>query len=494
MPTHSREFLNDNFQCSICGDYHPNETVAEVENYRPICSDCFNSGHVQPRTRCSRCNVNVPSETIRDVTADGIPHWVCPSCERQIQECDTCGEPTFSSLTTPTCRSCSDEYNCNLHLHLLSSELPVSPQQWRSISKRCPDQSDVAITYGVELEIDTRADFNNPELPKKRVKFATMLKFLKEYSVENAHHKVIYKNGELDENEFIFIKDDGSLSECGLEIISIPASLKYHFTVIPWDSILSKMRECNFGSARIVQRHGINDITTAGLHIHIDAINFINRSKTGAHVLLYLCERFWEELRIMSRRYEHSFFKWSCPYSILYRGNEIVELKEHDPNFTLERFFNRCYNESNHGTRYRMVNLSPLDDWFTSFPSGTIEMRFWNGTVDPYAFYSSLFIVDVLVQMSFHYAELLDSGRITEDDIFNLIWDDVLDYTMNTYPYIHSILEEGEFVPPEDYSQDPNYLPIHYMMNASRYRTHHKEKFDPVPYPPDNIPEWVFYG
>jgi len=352
----------------------------------------------------------------------------------------------------------------------------------------------MALTYGVELEIDTRPDVDNPTYPKDRVNIGKLLRFLNQYSVKDVRNKIRNFNGELQDNEHIFITQDGSLSQCGIEIISVPASLKYHFTVIPWDVIMEKIRECNFGSARILQRHGSDDITTAGLHIHIDAINFTNRSLTGAYVLLYLCERFWKELKVMSRRYGKGFVKWSCPFSVPYRGNDVVDLREHDPNFTLERFFDRCYNNNRDGTRYRLVNLQRLNNWETGNPTGTIELRFWNGTIDPYAFYSSLFVVDVLVQVSFHFANLLDNGQISEDDIFNLTWNDILDYALHVYPYIHSILDEGEFIAPSDYSQDPNYLPIHYMMNASRYLTHHKKPFNPEPYPPDNIPEWIYYG
>ena len=104
-----------------------------------------------------------------------------------------------------------------------------------------------------------------------------------------------------------YIKHDGSLRD-GFEIVSQPATLKYHTTKIPWQAAFDYLRRNGYRSG---------STSTCGLHIHVNRLYF---GKTEDEIvnneakLLWFFETYWRKLVIFSRRKPEQISRWCARY------------------------------------------------------------------------------------------------------------------------------------------------------------------------------------
>ena len=165
----------------------------------------------------------------------------------------------------------------------------------------------------------------------------------------------------------IYCKHDGSL-EAGFEIVSNPMTLDYHKNQMPWQAVLQKLKDMGYRS------HQTN---TAGLHVHVnrDSLGdtYDEQEDTIAR-LLYLVEKFWEELVKFSRRSISQLDRWAARYGLKESPKDILKTAK-----------------GGYG-RYTCINLCN---------ENTIEFRICQGTLKYNTIIATLQLLDQLCNVAF---------------------------------------------------------------------------------------------
>ena len=190
--------------------------------------------------------------------------------------------------------------------------------------------------------------------------------------------------------DFVYMETDGSLDDGGFEIITQPATLKYHTNMK--DNYKSAFKYCINNNLRS------HDTGVCGLHVHFNRDYFSDNEDLYLTRLLYLTEKFWDELSKFSRRSSYSLNHWAKRYN---SAPEIV------------------VEGSKYGDydRYYAVNLTNKN---------TVEFRIFRGTLRLETFIATLQLVDTIVKKckSVKSAEELQS--VSWEDL--LIYDEIKNY------------------------------------------------------------------
>ena len=154
---------------------------------------------------------------------------------------------------------------------------------------------------------------------------------------------------EFDE-DMVVCKEDGSLHDNGVEIVSQPMEPDFHIRSGMWDRI-----------AEIVRSHGgvSYDSGTCGLHIHMSR-SFFDDSHDAAYRIDRLFHRFKKEMVNFSRRTDF--------YYCRLEDDDLADIE------TVEERKKAWYEKKRFGDRYQAVND---DRW-----NPTIELRLWRGTLN----------------------------------------------------------------------------------------------------------------
>lgn len=322
--------------CTCCGAEIHRDDVVYVDAH-PLCQNCADEGTFV----CDHC---------------GFRHWnsenagnecynLCESCrEEYFVECSECGrlvhnyEAYYADYDeegdTPYCSSC---YN-----QLVGEALHAYSYKPRPIF-----YGDGPLYLGVELEVDGAGQ-----------------------SAENAREVLEVVNHRAD---YAYIKTDGSLDD-GLELVTHPCALPEHETAFPWQDCLDTFRALGYCS---------HNAGTCGLHVHVNrdglGVNATAQDETIAKIL-YLFERFWQEILRFSRRTESQMNHWAARYGYKNTGKEILEHAKYD---------------SSNG-RYACVNLTNTD---------TVEFRAFRGTLKYNTLIATLQFVDRICKVALSMCE-----------------------------------------------------------------------------------------
>lgn len=253
--------------------------------------------------------------------------------------------------------------------------------------------------FGIELEIDGGGE-----------------------SSSNAKEILQWSDGE----SLYYIKHDGSLND-GLEVVSMPATVKYHLKEFPWQHIVETASALDYKS---------HTAGTCGLHIHIDKSVFSSQSylesgygrthrrgylgsydyQTNVSKLILLFWRHWEHILVFSRRvpgeWQQQYTSWN--YDI-----------------TEERISKRSLQESLGKGKYVAIN--------TSNPN-TVEIRIFRGTLRLSTLKATIQFTDVLLDL------VLDHGFSW---IVKSEWSDIL-----------SIVEKTKYVELKNYLKERHILDV----------------------------------
>lgn len=175
---------------------------------------------------------------------------------------------------------------------------------------------------------------------------------------------------------FIYFEDDGSL-DYGFENITAPATFDYHKSLFT-----------NYCDAfKYILSEGLfsYNVKSCGLHVHFNRNYFDNNEQLEN--LLYIFDKYWDQIVLLSRRDKDSIGRWSAKY-----------------NDTPQKIVEFMYNLS----RYHCVNLSNTD---------TIEIRIFKGTLNPYVYFATLAFVNEIIKIS-KYKSI--------DEIRSMKWEDFL--------------------------------------------------------------------
>ena len=323
--------------CNRCGDTIHDDSATEVGG-EVYCSDCIESYFVT----CTSCGAYVHQD---DAESDDYSDY-CQTCFAQhYARCSDCriiiyqGDAYYNNAM-PYCSECigdeeyddsDDEDGESIHGYLYKPE-PI----FHGSGNRF---------FGVELEID------------KGGTSADKAESLLDLGNQCANN--------------IYIKTDGSLNH-GLEIVTHPMSLDYHQHDMPWGLLTDKALQLGYYS---------HQTGTCGLHVHVSRSSFstqYQQQEACISRVLYIVERFWEELLRFSRRTEEQLKKWAGRYGYKHRPADILDSAKQGT-----------------GSRYTCVNLQNSD---------TIEFRIFRGTLNANTLIATLQLVneicDVAVLMS----------------------------------------------------------------------------------------------
>lgn len=246
-----------------------------------------------------------------------------------------------------------------------------------------------SLFIGVELEIDEGGESNT---------HAQQL-----LDLANNHH------------EHIYCKHDGSLDD-GFEIVSHPMTLDYHQNKMNWHEILSEAVELGYTS---------HNAGTCGLHIHCSRRFFgenYDKQEIAIGRIIYITERFWNELVKFSRRSPSTLNRWAAKYATISETVSETYSKAKDKDMG----------------RYVAVNLQNYN---------TIEFRMFRGTLRYETFIAALQLVDEICRLAV---------TATDFDIEKLSWSEfvgridrekkpeLIAYLKNKRLYVNEITEETE--------------------------------------------------
>ncbi|MCM1148461.1 MAG: amidoligase family protein [Butyricicoccus sp.] len=326
-------------RCSVCGEAHSLGSLIEFDD-QLLCPSCIGL----ETTTCSRCGRRIWNDD--NAGDDRIP--LCRSC--------------YDNFYT-TCEHCGRTINCDDAYYADEDCDQDDPLCW---SCYCRSQRDKEIHdysykptpifygkgsryYGVELEIDAGGEDSDHACQLMR----------------QANRGV----------ERVYCKHDGSLSD-GFEIVTHPMTLEYHQQSMPWLELLGEAVKMGYLS------HKAN---TCGLHIHVNRSAF-GYTETQQEMciarILYIVEKFWDELLKFSRRSKSQLDRWAARYGYKDQPMEILDSAK-----------SGCGRG-----RYASVNLQNSD---------TIEFRIFRGTLKYNTLIATVQLVDRICDLAVNMSDEL---------------------------------------------------------------------------------------
>lgn len=372
-------YKSDVLCCYECREeIEDHETMYCIGDNDYICEDCRDNHYMY----CEDCNELVHEYYI--VAIDDNNRYVCEDCSSNYYRCDHC-EQVYSEyniainrVNITLCDHCYSDYyfrciECDEVEHLDYGETidgyyycascaeehrgPIQPYSYKPV----PVFFGGNAGYGVELEIDEG-----------------------DYKQEAA--AAIAEAG----GDHIYLKEDGSLSSAGIEIVSHPATLEYHLNNFPWSEI-----------CRVALSYGYrsHDTDTCGLHVHASrslfGISLMEQDLTIAKIML-LFDRWYDSYTVQfARRNLMKMRRWA--------DKPDADIQPEDDNNTA---INKAKKTSNH--RYKAINLCNTH---------TVEFRIFRGTLKANTILASIQWIDTLIKYC-RQAQLKDLFEITWNDIF----------------------------------------------------------------------------
>lgn len=351
------------FFCESCDEYRDLDDMRVVHTGHGniyVCENCIDES--SDYYYCSECEeVFVDGARTEHHTVyinSYTNNYVCPDCyERRgndgdIYECEECGDSWYegslhwveNSYGNSECY-CPDCYDNRKprkfhRFHMQNYSYKPTPKffgkyvgkekledEYTYIARELDD-----FPLGVELEIDGGTDKDD------------CVNDLVSVHAEDNH---------------VYCKSDGSLTNSGIEIVTYPATLEYHMSSFGWDKIIEVARSYDYTS---------HDNRNCGLHVHVGKSHLgetdEQKERTIAKIILFT-ERFFKELFKFSRRRQNQMhWCYRNDFDYCERDNEMRMYEK------IEKYIER--NSTNLSDRYHVLNLTN---------ENTIEFRIFNGSL-----------------------------------------------------------------------------------------------------------------
>lgn len=380
---------NETILCYECGrELELDETMYNIGEEH-ICEECRNDYYAY----CEDCDTLTHVDYI--VAIDGNDRYVCEDCSSEYYRCDCCEcfyseyNIAINRVSITLCDRCYNDYyfrcaGCDEVEHLDYGETvdgyyycsscaeeyrgPIQPYSYKPV----PVFYGASAGYGLELEIDD-GDY-------KREAAAAILEAAADH---------------------VYLKEDGSLSSAGFEIVTHPASLDYHMNHFPWDDI-----------CRVALSYGYrsHDTDTCGLHVHASrslfGISLMEQDLTIAKIMLLFDRWYDTEIVKFARRNLAKMRRWAD------KPDAGIEPDDGD-----NEAINKAKDTAKH--RYKAINLCNTH---------TVEFRIFRGTLKRDTIIASIQWVDVLIKYC-RETQLKDLFNVTWNDIFgNTKYKELTDY------------------------------------------------------------------
>ena len=293
--------------CDDCVDYHAVK-CEDCENIFAMDCDAIDSYYVWGSGNVCLCEACVDDN-----------YYTCCDCGDLVHSDDV----EFDAYDDHYCPDCIGEHRGNVHsyghtygeLFWLGNDLKKFAWSMSAEERR-------RLFLGIELETDGNDDRND-----------LADDIASEY-----------------DNDFVVCKEDGSLHNQGLEIVSLPMTPEVHLTSGMWERI-----------AEIVLDHGgtSHDAGTCGLHIHLSREFFDDHD--AVYRLDRLFHRFEPQMIRFSRRTSDGM-RW-CVIG----GDDLHEIPD------VHERKKKWADKKARAGRYEAVNDTN---------SATVEIRLWRGTLN----------------------------------------------------------------------------------------------------------------
>lgn len=267
---------------------------------------------------CKECGMPIKESSSYNIEGK----YICEDCfEEKYSICDRCGKifKIEENNKDSLCPSCAKrEYV--LPYHRYAPEINFYGNNYNN-----------SVPYlGVELEVDEGGESDR-----------TVKQLMK---IVNSSDRI-----------FAYCMHDGSLHE-GFEIITQPATLKYHTSI-------KGMYEQAF---KFLLKKGYlsHDTATCGIHVHFNRDFYSENEELYITRLLYLVDKFWDEIVKFSRRNQRRIDRYS----------KKVDVNIHD-------YYKRSNKSGDHDYHYYAVNLANQN---------TIEFRMFKGSLNIDTFMATL--------------------------------------------------------------------------------------------------------
>lgn len=322
-------FEKEFFICPVCGDFHllANSSIVEYNNkMQNVCNNCVQRIYIHCHS-CHRLITSYDAELLNG-------HQFCKECYAKCAREEM--KPTISRAI----------YGYHDHHDLLPLKFSM------------PNEENVPF-FGIELEVDCKSNISYSHL-----------------------HEIAFNISEVMPEYFVYFENDGSLNY-GFENITNPATLAYHENIeTNYRRMFAIIRRAHLRS---------HQTSTCGLHVHFNR-DFFEENEEEACVarLLYLVEKFWDNIVIFSRRTNRTLNRWAGKYEENY--NNVA----------------KDWKNGYHLDRYKAVNLNNKN---------TIEFRMFRGTLKWNTFIATIQLCNnMVVYAKYH----------TIADIQNMSWETLI--------------------------------------------------------------------
>lgn len=182
----------------------------------------------------------------------------------------------------------------------------------------------------------------------------------------------------------MYFKKDSSLNE-GFEIVSSPATLKYHLEQANWDEIQRVARDRNFRS---------HDTDTCGLHVHVSRDAFGQTEiEQDLHIAI---------LMMLEKKFADKFHTFARRYSPQWAKDNLIDINENDNYQSIKKKADAFKRD-----RYYAINVSN---------SETVEFRCFRGTLRNETLIATLQFVATMTR----YCQ-----QITVAEVESVEWEDI---------------------------------------------------------------------
>lgn len=408
----ARCLANKYKRCSICGEWESVfQLIIPEDSTDYYCRTCCTSLH-----KCSHCGrYYVDASSIKEIRVEGSyrsTHNICSHCESIYIKCEDCDtyHPRISARLAP-----DGKWYCEDHIgdHFIQCSncygwYPVDAVTHGSDDYMMCDECFSNAAHGTSGCLDgSRDSYTAPEgvtyysykptpvlYPNKDTNGMYLGIELEcdgghnSYSVANKVNKML---------GFTYAKHDGSLGEEGIEFVSHPATIDYFMD-----------HKDDFAKAmKYLRRKGYSSHNsgTCGLHVHVSAFPLIYETDNGIEKLLYLQNKFWDNLYKFSRREESALNCWARRIPV----DSVVNDNSLEPD-ERAKYLKDAKNSSKvcNRARYQCINLQN---------GSTVEFRMMRGTLNIDTFMATLQLIH----------NICDLALIkTLDEVTALSWNDIV--------------------------------------------------------------------
>ena len=362
MTTINENIEVEEFDCEYCGNQSPADTMQMVDNsseYLEVCYQCFEDyTHY-----CVMCDDLFTENNI-------------VTCECWSPFCDYCYDNERYCCGGGASREYVNSYS-HRPAPIFHAENSSEYHRNLGVGERSNEPRTNTVYYGVELELMSSSG-----------------------DVSNLANFVALQTGE----EYAYLKEDGSLGEEGVEIVTHPATIEHHVNLFPWKDIIDASIEDD-----------LFDNDEAGVHVHLSREGLAPTRAEQANVgtkLLAVTEIFFDEIYDIAKRDASNWAERNMSRHPDYDG--IAQMCKDETPIDCVKFHNELHDwgKSTKG-RYVAVN-------FTN--KKTIEFRIFRSTLDKGELLACIELVDTLVHIAKTH-DLNEIVRMTFDDLLETVID-----------------------------------------------------------------------